>query len=96
VRRESDLKKQDVFVIAGLPGGREAWISGYQAPLRRATAAGTFSEPLALETRFVCVAPNGDFWAATKEAVVRFDASGKVLATSPFRAVSNQAWMAAF
>jgi beta-lactamase regulating signal transducer with metallopeptidase domain/thiol-disulfide isomerase/thioredoxin len=97
VRQEVDLGKEGVFVVACDPQTGDAWFSGYGRGLRRASPAGELTELSPVVVNNIAFSPTTlDVWVATKDAVLKLDRSGAVLAKIPHRGESSQAWLAAF
>lgn len=97
VRRQISLADRNPWGVAFDPTSKAAWVSSYKEGLQRVTAQGTPEKPLPFSARGVSVSPTtGDLWISNEEGVLRIDATGKVLARSPFRAKSQQSWLIAF
>jgi len=97
VRRKIELDKYEISVVRCALKTGDAWIAAYGGKLRRVPVVGEPGPPLPIEAKSISISPtSGEIWVTTKEAVLRLDPLGKVLATSPFDKPSLQSWLQAF
>ena len=75
----------------------EAWITAYNKGIRRVSADGVPGPPLPVEGKSLSISPtSGEIWLANKDALLRLDPTGKVLAKSPFTKPCLQSWLEAW
>ena len=85
-RRTIDVGNRGVCTIACLPKVDQVWVGFYPQGIQRYSTDGKLLEELAIEGRNIAVsATTGEVWRNTPEAILRTDATGRVLAEAPPR-----------
>ena len=76
VEQQIELGDYSIACVACDPTTGEAWISGYQAGIRRVSPTGEIHDVLDTESLCIAVSPTGTIWAATSDAVLQLSAEG--------------------
>jgi uncharacterized GH25 family protein len=97
VRHKIQLGDYEITAVACSPKTGEAWIAAADQGIRRVSADGVLGPPLPVAGQSLSISPTtGEIWLANKEALLRLDPTGKVLAKSPFAKPCLQSWLEAF
>ncbi|MDB5338759.1 MAG: hypothetical protein JWN70_4378, partial [Planctomycetaceae bacterium] len=98
VHREWDFGKLYLFSVSCVPKSGDAWVSfSGSGGIRRVSPGGQMGELLPLKVTQLSVSPTtSEIWTATSEAVLKLNANGKVLLTSPLAKPCGSVWLQAF
>ncbi len=85
VRQKIELADYRILTVACSAKTGDAWIAADNQGIRRISADGVLGPPLPVEGQSLSISPTtGEIWLGNKEALLRLDSTGKVLAKSPF------------
>ncbi len=97
VRHKIDLGDYGILAVAWSAKTGEAWITAYNKGIRRVSADGVPGPPLSVAGKGLSISPTtGEIWLANKDALLRLDPTGKVLAKSPFAKPCLKSWLEAW
>jgi uncharacterized GH25 family protein/DNA-binding beta-propeller fold protein YncE len=97
VRHKIELGDYRILAVACSAKTGEAWIAADNQGIRRVSADGIPSAPLPVAGQSLSISPtSGEIWLGNKDAILRLDPTGKVLAKSPFAKPCLQSWLEAW
>ena len=97
VRHKIELGDYRILAVACSAKTGEAWIAADNQGIRRISADGVLGPPLPVEGQSLSISPTSDeIWLGNKDALLRLDPTGKVLAKSPFAKPCPQSSLEAF
>jgi hypothetical protein len=97
VRQKIELADYNILAVACSAKTGDAWIAADNQGIRRVSADGVLGPPLPLEGHSLSISPTtGEIWLGNKDALLRLDPTGKILAKSPFAKPCPQTWLEAW